>query len=45
MTARQFQAEYGYQDDADRTKIRPFCAETIKAAAVKCKHCGSAIPA
>lgn len=24
-------------------KICPFCAETVKAAAVKCKHCGSGL--
>lgn len=27
------------------TKLCPFCAETVKKAAVVCKHCGKAIPA
>lgn len=26
------------------TRLCPFCAEEVKAAAVKCKHCGSALP-
>jgi hypothetical protein len=29
----------------DQTKACPFCAETILAAAVKCKHCGSDVRA
>lgn len=30
---------------AAATRLCPFCAEEIKAEAVKCKHCGSEIPA
>lgn len=29
----------------DDSKICPFCAETIKRAAVVCKHCGRDLPA
>lgn len=29
----------------DDEKTCPFCAETIKAAAIVCKHCGRDLPA
>ncbi|WP_421560823.1 MULTISPECIES: superinfection immunity protein [unclassified Pseudomonas] len=32
-------------EDLRETKACPFCAEEVLAAAVKCKHCGSEIPA
>lgn len=31
--------------DAQLKKICPFCAEQVMAAAIKCKHCGSELPA
>ena len=30
---------------ASETRLCPMCAEEIKAAAIKCKHCGSDVPA
>lgn len=32
------------KDEASGLKACPFCAEPIKAEAIKCKHCGSEIP-
>jgi hypothetical protein len=33
----------GADDSSDDSRACPFCAETIKCAAVKCKHCGSEV--
>lgn len=32
-------------EESNDTKVCPFCAETIKAAAIVCKHCGRDLPA
>ena len=36
-------AESAAVSDATAIKVCPFCAEEVKAAAVRCKHCGSDI--
>ncbi len=38
-------AEQGTDADTSEKKACPFCAEQVMAAAIKCKHCGSEIPA
>ncbi|WP_256675200.1 superinfection immunity protein [Pseudomonas sp. DE0157] len=37
--------EPGIAADTSEKKTCPFCAEQVMAAAIKCKHCGSELPA